>query len=426
MTTRRNARRTVAEAAVAVVAALALAACPARGGGHDDHGHAGHAHDDHGHGGGGEAHTDEVKLAPDTLERHGIRTDTVQSEALVPVYAAPARVALDLDATAHVGVQVRGRVRDLRVRRGDRVAKGDVLLVVDSPELGEAQAAFLERRAAAEACLPAERVAKSAYDRGRSVLDAGGDLTRTEVERREAEWRAAEAAVTTARAAAVAAENRLHLLGIGQVALGRLVETQEIDTTFTVVAPISGTVIEREVTLGESVSPDRDALLVLADTTVVWVLAHVPESHAGEVTPGAAVRLRVAAFPGRELSGRVADVPPRIDEATRTAEIRVDVRDAQGLRPGMFAQAEIAMGAPGSPVPTVGAEAVLTLDGRPAVFVPVAGEPGAFTKRAVRVGDAVGGRVPVLEGLAAGDAYVAAGAFLLKAELGKATAEHEH
>src|SRR6185436_21106187 len=98
--------------------------------------------------------------------------------------------------------------------------------------------------------------------------------------------------------------------------------------------------------------------------------------------------------------------PARIDEATRTAEVRVDVKDAQGLRPGMYAQAEVVMGEAQAPVLAVPQDAVQTVEGGPAVFVPVPNEPNTFAKRALRLGDPVGGMVPVLEGLAEGEEYV--------------------
>ena len=416
-------------AAAAGLAAALLAASCRDGDGHAGHDHAGHGHGaDEGHGEGPDeaGHADEVTLTADAIHRGGVRVENAALVALVPTYRAPARVALDLDATAHVGVPVRGRVRDLRVKRGDVVGKDAVLFVLDSPELGAAQNEYLEKRVAAETVGPSVEIAKSAHERAKRLLAAGGNMTLTEVQRREAEWRTAEAAAITARAAATTAENALHLLGMDQASVERFVASREIDPTVVVTAPIAGTVLERHVTLGELVAADAESLLVLGDTSVVWVFAHVPETRVGEVRAGAPVRLHVAALPGRVVEGRVSAVPPRMEETTRTAEVRVDVRDAQGLRPGMYAQADIDLAEPGAPVLAIAADAVQTIEGASSVFVPVAGEEGTFAPRRVRVGAPVGGLVPVLEGLADGEAFVVSGSFLLKAELGKATAEHEH
>jgi cobalt-zinc-cadmium efflux system membrane fusion protein len=395
---------------------------------HDDHEHGGHGHG-HDHGqehGGAEEHSDEAKLTPEAIERGGVRVEKAKKVALVPTYRAPARVALDIDATAHVGVPVKGRVRDLRVKRGDVVEKGAVLFVLDSPELGAAQNEFLERRVALDTVGPAVEIAKSSYERAKRLLDSGGNMTLTEVQRREAEWRTAEASIIKAKAGVATAENALHLIGMSQEAVDRLATTKEIAPALTIAAPISGTVLDRDVTLGELVSPDKEALVVLGDTNVVWVFAHVPESRLSEAKPGATVRLRVVALPDRVIEGRVAAVPPTMDESTRTAEVRVDVKDARGLRPGMYAQAEVTMGEPSAPVVAVAPEAVQMVEGATTVFVPAPNEANTFVKRAVRVGEPIGGLLPVLEGLADGEDYVAAGSFLLKAELGKSGAAHEH
>lgn len=419
-------RSSLLSTAAALSAALLIAGCGDRKDSHAGHDHGAHGgHDEHGEEG-EEGHADEVKLTPESIQRAGVRVEKAAKVALVPTYRAPARVALDLDATAHVGVPVRGRVRELRVKRGDHVEKGAVLFVLDSPELGSAQNEFLEKRVAAETVGPAVEIAKSSYERAKRLLDAGGNMTLTEVQRREAEWKSAEAALMTAKAAVTTAENTLHLLGIDQAAVERLVATREIDTTVVVTAPIAGTVLERDVTLGELVSADAESLVVLADTTVVWVFAHVPETRLSEARPGATVRLHVAALPGRVIEGHIASVPPKMDEATRTAEVRVDVKDAKGLRPGMYAQAEVVMGEAQPPILAVPQDAVQTVEGGPAVFVPVPNEENTFAKRAVRLGPPVGSMLPVLDGLAEGEPYVTAGSFLLKAELGKAGAAHEH
>src|SRR5262249_27186648 len=118
----------------------------------------------------------------------------------------------------------------------------------------------------------------------------------------------------------------------------------------------------------------------------------------------------------------------------RTAQVRIDVTQSAGetfrLRPGMFAVAEIAASSPDRASPgavlAIPEEAVQSVEGGTAVFVPVAGEANTYAKRPVTVGAAVGGFVPVLSGLGENEAYVAAGSFILKADLGKSAAKHEH
>ena len=379
---------------------------------------------DHAHG----EHADEVKLTPEGIRQNGIRIGTIKPQTLTATITVPARVAYDAERMAHVGAVLNGRVKELKVRLGDSVKKGADLVVIDSPALGEAQSEFLQRRTAAEVARPAVELAKSGYERAQQLLEKTQGISVTEVQNRLREYQAAQGELRSAETAFTAARNRLQLLGMTPEQIDTLAKSGIIDPTYVVRAPIDGRVIEREVTLGELVSPDKERLLTLADLGTVWVLADVPEARLGEIAQGAKAQLVVAALGDQPFEGTVSYISPELDPSTRTARVRVEVPNPEAkLRPGMFARAEITAGvAGGEPVLAVPEEAVQTVEGEPAVFVPVNGEPNTFAKREVGVGPPVGGMVPIFAGLKEGEKYVAAGSFILKAELGKAGAGHEH
>jgi len=114
---------------------------------------------------------------------------------------------------------------------------------------------------------------------------------------------------------------------------------------------------------------------------------------------------------------------------TRTGSVRVEVANSDDkLRPGMFASVMLTTGTAGNgdAVLAVPDEAVQTVEGAPAVFVPVEGEENTFVKRPVTVGRPTGGMVAVLSGLKEGEPIVVSGTFILKAELGKASGGHGH
>lgn len=406
-------------------------------GGHDGHKHGageggdeakpeGDSHAGHDHGG---EHGDEVVLTPDAIRNNGIRVGRAKKQVLTSSITAPARVSYNAEKVAHVGSILKGRITELMVRQGDNVRAGDPLVVVDSPELGEAQADYLQRRTAVEVAKPAVEFAKSAVERGRELYEKSQGISLTELQRREGEYRTAQGALQTATGALTAAENRLQLLGTSRQAIKTLGDSSEINSRHTVVAPIGGRVIEREVTLGELVGPEREKLLSIADMTTVWVLVDVPETQIGPITVGSKVQITVPAFPGQAFEGKVSYISPELD-VSRRARMRVEVPNAQvRLLPGMFASAEVfgsAGGESAEPVVVVPESAVQTVEGEPAVFVPVEGEPNTFAKRQVGVGSPVGGMVPITAGLKEGERYVAAGSFILKAEIGKAGAAHEH
>jgi cobalt-zinc-cadmium efflux system membrane fusion protein len=390
--------------------------------------------DGHDHAGGGTEegdHADEVTLSAAAIEAEGLVLERAAQRVLRPSFRAPARIAFNGDRLAHVGCPVRGRVTELRASLGDQVEQGVTLLVVDSPELGEAQSDYVQRVSALGAAAPAVALAQNSHERARQLYDENQGLPLSEVQRREAELRAAEAALRTAETAERAARNRLMLLGLDEGAIDRLGGTGGIDPRYLVRAPIAGQVIEREVTLGELVSPDREALLVLADLSHLWILADVPDGRLGAVRIGAPARVHLGASEDHWCDGTVAYISPAVDPATRTAQVRIEANDRHPeLRPGVFAQAEIVSmpgdGAAGAPVLAVPQSAVQMVENASSVFVAVPGEPGTFARRPVTVGKPVGGFVQVFAGLEQGEEVVVRGAFLLKAELGKASAEHQH
>lgn len=400
---------------------------------HDDHeehdGHEGHDHH-HGHGHDhADGHDDEVVLSAEAIARHGVRIGTASKVVLAATISAPARIAFNTDAMAHVGSAVTGRVGELKVKLGDDVKQGDVLLVVNSPELSEAQSDYLLKRAAVAVAEPAIEPARQSHERAKALLEQSQGIALAEVQKREAELRSAEGALKAAAAAATAAENKLHLYGMTQGEVEALAKTGEIMPQYRVLAPISGQVVEREVTLGELVNPDRDALLIIADLTTLWAIADVPEARIGGIQRGAAARVKMAALGGATLEGTVAYIAAALDPNTRSAKVRVELKDSGGaIRPGMFAQATLLpkAGHDASAVLAIPEEAIQHVEGGPAVFVPVEDEPNTFAKRAVKVGPVIGGMVQVLSGLEEDEELVVSGSFILKAQLGKAGAAHEH
>jgi len=368
-----------------------------------------------------------VRLTPVVVAASGLSVGKVVRRELTAAIAAPARVSFDQEAMAHVGSPLQGWVVELKVRLGDTVDRGQPLLVIESPELGQAQSDYLQKRTAAEAAGPAVALAQNAWERADALHRQSQGLSLTEVQRRELEYRAAQANQRAAEAASAAAENRLHLLGMDQAAVDALVRSGEVSPRYVRTAPIAGTVVEREVTLGELIHPEREALLVLADLRRLWVLADVPEARMREVQVGArAVVQPIGSAPA--IEGQVSYIAPFVDPTTRTSQARIVIEGPDsGLRAGMFASVDILVqAAAAGPVLAVPEGAVQRIDGQPCVFVPVPGTPGAFAKRLVLVGPAVGGMVPVRSGLDADAEVVVSNSFLLKAELGKAGAQHQH
>lgn len=376
------------------------------------------------------AHANEIVLTSEAIDQYGIRIETAKMTLLRPTFIVPARVGFNAEAMAHVGSPLAGRAVELKVRLGSDVKVGDPLVVVESPELGAAQSEFLIKRTCAQTAAPGVELANTSWERAQHLYESTQGIALTEVQKREAEHRSAVAALQSAEAEALAAENRLHLMGMTQTQVEALTKSGEVDPHITIKAPIAGQVVQREVTLGELVHPEREALLVLADMSTLWVVADVPEAEVDQVAVGAKALVRIGGMDAAPIPGSVAFIAPMLDAATRTAQVRVEVRGSVvALKPGMFARVEIETKGTSNKaeerVLAIPDEAVQTVEGRSAVFVPVAGEKNTFVKRVIRAGHVVGGMVPVLAGLKEGESVVVAGSFIMKAELGKGSAGHE-
>lgn len=361
-----------------------------------------------------------VTLSAEAIRLHGVTVAAVgESNALRQPIVAPAMVIYDPDRVAQVGSVVSGRVAKLHAGEGAVVAAGDPLVDIDSQELGQAENDFLRKRAALAVAQAAVAAAQQVHDRARALL-AEQALPAAEAQRREADLARATSERMAAEADLQAADNTLGLLGLDEVARSDLARTGKVSPRLTVRAPLSGTVTERAVTLGQVVGPS-DRLLTIADPAALWVVVDVPEAQAGGVDVGALAIVTGPLLGDRELKTTVTAIAPAVDARTRAVHVRLSVSGSTGLRPGAFVQVEIRPTAARTSA-VVPRSAVFTIDGTSTVFVPE-GAANRFVARSVEVGPAVGELVPVLSGLKTGELAVLAGGFVIKADLGKAGAK---
>ena len=232
-------------------------------------------------------------------------------------------------------------------------------------------------------------------------------------------------ALKTAQATVATERNRLALFGMDADAITALAKERALTPHYIVRAPRAGTVVEREVTLGEIANPNQPHLLVLADLSRVWVLMEVPPSRAEGLKPGQAVTL-VNKETDYRTDAQLAYISPLVDPETRTVQARVELENASGQwRPGQFLTVQLPTGAATRETLAVPASAVQMVDGQPTVYM-LTKKKNTFKARAIAVGKPVGDWLPVLKGLAANERVVTKGSFLLKAEFGKAGAGHDH
>jgi cobalt-zinc-cadmium efflux system membrane fusion protein len=180
-------------------------------------------------------------------------------------------------------------------------------------------------------------------------------------------------------------------------------------------------VVEKHLALGEAVKEDA-SIFTISDLRSVWAEFNVAPQDLATVRVGQRVSVSSTAFDSK-AEGRIAYVGALLGEQTRTARARVTLTNPGGAwRPGLFVTVSV-FGDHQDVALTVPADAVQTLDNQAMVFKAV---PGGFEAVPVKLGRSDGRVVEVLGGLKAGDPVAAANAFVLKSELGKASAGHEH
>ncbi|MGD9724324.1 MAG: efflux RND transporter periplasmic adaptor subunit [Pirellulales bacterium] len=198
------------------------------------------------------------------------------------------------------------------------------------------------------------------------------------------------------------------------------VESNESLAPYEIKTLVAGTIIERHITPGEAVDRDKQAFTI-ADLSAVWVDLAVYQKDLDHVRVGQSVLVRTGAGKA-EAEGRISYIAPIVNEPTRTATARVLLHNPErSWRPGLFVTARILDPIQASVV--VHRSAIQTLAGQSTVFV---AHEGGFEPRPVTLGRMGDTMIEVLSGLSAGERYAATNSFLLKAELGKGEAEHEH
>jgi len=348
----------------------------------------------------------EVTLTPEAVERAGIKTAPVRSEAATAAISVPATVTSNAYRDTKVNALVGGLVRQVRVELGAAVERGQPLAIVFSAELAEAQMKYLSMGAMLEAD-------HRKLERTRKLFELGA-ASRQELEE--------VTAVHAGHASEVAAaRQRLLLLGLSAEQVGRVQDASHVVSEVTVSAPSRGVVIARSVNPGQVVMTGQD-LFVVADLGTVWVIGDVYEKDIASVRVGAEATVTVP-FGGRgPLRGRIAYIDPRVDPATRTTKVRVEVPNPDGsLRLGMFVTVSFQIGA-GGRMTLVPRAAVQPVGERSVVYVPAGENEPRFLEQTVKLGQVVGELVQVLKGLTPGQKVVTEGSFLLRAQAARARA----
>jgi len=404
-----NKKNAIAIAAVLAVG-LTLGVAILRG---DKHGADGH--DEHGHEHAEEAtHAGEkpaaAASAPAVEAPHARFSDEqLRHNGIALASAGPARIAtrlqllgevkLNQDRAVIVTPRLAGLVEVVRANAGDHVKRGQVLAIISSPALADQRSDLLtaQKRLA---------LARTTHDREKKLWEDKISA--------EQDFLAARQAMQEAEIAVENARQRL-------AAFGASAGDPQGLTRHEIRSPIDGIVVDKKLSIGEALKEDAAAFHV-ADLSSVWVELTVPAKDINQLAEGMTAQVKATAFEAQGTA-RLSYVGALVGEQSRSATARLVLANPKGLwRPGLPVTVALTASEVDAPV-AVAADAVQVLDGARVVFVR---QGQQFDARRVETGRSDGSHVEVTKGLNAGDRYAAKNSFLVKAEIGKAAAEHAH
>jgi Cu(I)/Ag(I) efflux system membrane fusion protein len=311
-----------------------------------------------------------VRLSAGKIQRTGVKSEPVSRRAVRSTVRAPGTIQLDERRVSVVAMRSESFVLKVAdVTTGSHVVKGQPLMEIYSPSITSAGAEYL-----------ATITSKT----------TSGDLHYGRGSRQ-----------------------RLVNLDVPEAAISALEKSRIVPTTIEWSSPRDGIVLERNAIEGMRVQPGG-VLFRIADHSVMWALIDIAERDLGLIAKGQPATVRARSFPGREFAGKVDVIYPEINKETRTARVRVELRNPDLiLLHDMYVDAEVDTGS-GQPVLAVPESAVLDSGARQAVLIDK-GE-GRFEPREVKLGHRGGGYVEIRDGVMEDEQVVVSANFLIDAE----------
>ncbi len=320
-----------------------------------------------------------LQLSPQRMQEIGITSATVEMKDVSDNLSVPGNVDIDEERLSYVQTRFPGWIQDVSANATYQyVRKGQRLFTVYSPDIVSSEQEYL-----------LARQNKTAFSQDAHSMGAQEDG-----------W------------LLKAAEERLQQFGVPAQAIADLEQSGKVQRNIAIDSPASGYIIERNALPNAYVQPDTK-LYTIADLSTVWVYANVFQDDIGRLKPGDQAQVTVDAYPGRHFNGRIDQILPQVDMATRTVRVRL-VFSNPGviLKPGMYVNVAIAVRLGRQMV--IPASAVLQTGTRAIAFVDHGN--GNLEPRTIETGPQLDDSVVVISGLKAGEKVVTSANFLVDSE----------
>lgn len=362
-----------------------------------------HGHiDEHGH-----SEENLIPLSSEQIKELGIQTKFAGPGQLSVTISTRGKIILHPDKLAHILPKISGVARGAHKNIGNLVKEGDILAIIESSEMADIKASYL--------------AAKEKESLALSLLDREKRLNEKKVSA-EQDYLNAKSAYQEAKINVQLAEQKLHAFGIEDEEIKELSNQHNPNLRiYDIRSPIDGIVIARHITKGEFIE-NTTTIYEIADLSTVWIEIGIYPKDLVRVKEGQMVDISLP-IDGKISKAKIIYLSPIIQDETITAKAIAEMENSTGnWRPGSFVKVNIATENAFASI-VVPKEAVQEIEGNEFIFVKV---PEGFEKRQVQIGLEDNENVEILSGLSLGEEYASSKTFLLKADLSKNEAEHEH
>lgn len=347
----------------------------------------------------------------------GLKVMSVEVKTFRSEQITDGNIAINEDTTTPVFSPYSGRVTRVIAKLGDKVRTGEPLMAVQASEIVQAQNDLVAALATMNTARSQLRLAEANEKRQHELYLAKSGALKDWLQS-QADLTTAQNALRSAETARAAARNRLRILGKSAAEIQAQEDspnTQQMNPEAVVRAPISGTVVQRQVGLGQYIASAAGGastpVYSIGNLSTVWLIANVRETDARTVSLGQPVEVRVLAYSGRVFKARLTWIAPAIDTTTRRLPVRAEVENPDGaLKPMMFASFSIITGGEVA-APAVPQSAVIYEGDKARVWVAL--DDGSVAARSITVGRTNEGMVEVTQGLTAGEKIVASGTLFI-------------
>ncbi len=354
-----------------------------------------------------------ISLSPE--QRSNISIEVVQKHAVAGEVKSPGKVAFNGSQMSPVLTQFSGRLTKLSAEVGQSVHAGQILGGVETPEIVQPQSDYQQSLANGRTAETSLLNLTRTRERAERLVKAEAIPLR-ELQQAQVDEKHAREDLDRAKQAVAAARTRLQSLHfsdaeINSLEVGKNVLRREVP----LIAPISGTIIERKAGLGQVVQPGGEALFQIANLSTVWVNAEIYEDQLSRLRLGLPALVETPAYPNEHFSARIDQIGSVVDADKRTVAVRCVLQNAGGkLKPGMFVDVSLG-GVSNLDAITVPSTAVVTEGDKRVIYIETS--PGRYEKREVTLGNEQGEAIVVKTGLKEGEKVVVKGGLLIEAEV---------